>query len=94
MIGAEYVFSVFGVEGKVICCKGAQCGDSWLPVSRAEEEERLSSSHRQAGQRMEPTGLQQQQEAVVKYPPCQQPNIALRHRMETTAFIVILLFYF
>ena len=83
MIGAEYVFSVFGVEGQVICCKGAQCAQ-YLPQ---EEEQRL-------GQRMEPTGLQQQQEAVVKYPPCQQSNIALRHRIETPAFIVILLLYF
>ena len=81
------MFSVFGVEGQVICCKGSQCGDyhdSWP-----------SSSHHpgEATGEVEATGLQQQQ-AIVKYPPCQPSNTAIRHRIETTAIIVITILYF
>ena len=48
------MFSVFGVEGQVVCCKGSQCGDyhdSWPPVTTTAsshhpgEGVRLISSH-------------------------------------------------
>ena len=81
------MFSVFGMEGQVLCCEGSQCGHylhSWYPGS---------SSELQAGLEQQ---LEEQQQVVVKYPPCQQSNIAVRHHTETEtiAFIVILLLYF
>ena len=98
--GAEYVFSVFGVEGQVVCCKGSQCGDyldSWPPdtsslSSHQAEGVSLDSSHQLGGERLDATGLEQQQ-AIVKYPPCQQSSLALRLHSETPAIIVITLLY-
>ena len=98
--GAEYVFSVFGVEGQVVCCKGSQCGDyldSWPPdttslSSHQAEGVSLDSSHQLGGERLDATGLEQQQ-AIVKYPPCQQSSLALRLKSETTVIIVITLLY-
>ena len=99
MSGSEYVFSVFGVEGLVICCKGSQCAhylDSWPPdtttlTSRHDQGDSLVSRHQVAGD-MDATGLEQQQ-AIVKYPPCQQSSLAIRLHSETPAIIVITLLY-
>ena len=89
------MFSVFGLEGgRVLCCQGSQCGDYldlWPSVTTTVISHHGEAQH-QAGQ-MEATGLQQQQD-VVKYPPCQQSNVAITHRMATTAIIVITLLYF
>ena len=94
MSGSEYVFSVFGVEGLVICCKGSQCAhylDSTTLTSHHDQGDSLVSRHQAAGE-MDATGLEQQQ-AIVKYPPCQQSSLAIRLHSETPAVIVITLLY-
>ena len=78
---------VFGVTGRVVCCKGRQCGHgavhlhSWPSISQSiisisTEQEQLSDP-----------ALQQ---AVVKYPPCNQPSQAVKQSVTPTIFILLI----
>ena len=77
---------VFGVTGRVVCCKGRQCGHgavhfhSWPSISQSIIS--LSPDQEQSSD----PALQQ---AVVKYPPCHQPSQAVKQSV-TSAIIILL----